>query len=160
MNHITFGGAPLVTLHRTKIRIKTYMSSLTQRLTCAVVTTYAAAMAIMALILHYGVEKQIDPPSSGIRVAFVIASLGGGLICGLAAAIFHRGAKNFIAPVAGFCERFPFSSEWKSTRVFHSDCLIFITRISNDTIKLLAWLYSHSTTMVSYSLLDHATSFT
>lgn len=60
------------------------------------------AIVTMALILHFGIEKQIDPPRSGIRVAFVVASLAGGTICGMAAAIFHRGAKIIIAPVAGF----------------------------------------------------------
>lgn len=62
------------------------------------------AIVTMALILHFGVEKQVDPPRSGIRVAFVIASLAAGAVCGLGAAIFHRGVKIVIAPVAGFRE--------------------------------------------------------
>lgn len=72
------------------------------RLTCFIVTSYALALVTMALILHFGIERQIDPPRAGIRVAFVVASLAAGTICGLGAAIFHRGAKIVIAPVAGF----------------------------------------------------------
>ena len=60
------------------------------------------AIVTMALILHFGIERQIDPPRGGIRVAFVVAALAAGTICGLGAAIFHRGAKIVIAPVAGF----------------------------------------------------------
>lgn len=68
-----------------------------------IVSCYATATIALVLILHFGVEKQVNPPRSGVRVGLVFASLVGGSIVGAGSVIFHRGAKVIIAPLAGFC---------------------------------------------------------
>lgn len=67
-----------------------------------IVAFYSAAIIILALILHFGVQRQVSDPSKGIRVAFLVACLIGGLAAGAGCLVFHRGAKVIIAPVAGF----------------------------------------------------------
>lgn len=78
--------------------------SSSRRLAVFLATVYAFAIVTMALILHFGIEEQISQPSIGVRVGFVMASLGAGCSVGVAAVVFHREAKAVIAPIAGFGE--------------------------------------------------------
>jgi len=69
-----------------------------------IITFYSFALMTLVLILHFGVEKQVNDPPEGIRIAFFFACMACGATFGIGSVIFYRGMKVGIAPAGGFCE--------------------------------------------------------